>query len=166
MTFLDSLGVQFLAHFDLHETVDIESEFSCAMAARDGKKHVGQSIPPSGFYLVARKENPKLEFQQAILDGVRPVTLIAPVDKTGRIVGCWAQQEGLIYLDCKDQCIAMQKPEYATATDVPANMPGMNEARCNDAQVACLVSGLTFLAQQNQQGRQGGRWTWRGGLQR
>lgn len=148
MAFLQSLNVTFLAHIDLHETTDTdESEFSPAKAARDGGEYVPDYIP-DGFYLVAAAESPQPEFQKAMIDGVRKVTHIAPPDPSGQIIGCKVEQEGVINIpgQALGLCMGMLKPKYATTTEVYPDSPKVDAANCNDAQVACVVSGLEFIA--------------------
>lgn len=76
-----------LIHIDLHETTDTdESEFRPALAARDGKPFEPAGIP-DGFYVVDDSENPKPDFQQAVIKAVEQVTHIAPADENGEIFG-------------------------------------------------------------------------------
>ena len=66
MKYVFSLGVEFLKHIDLHETIDIDdSEFRPALAAREGIVIDKWGIP-GGFYLVANKNKPYYDFQKYI----------------------------------------------------------------------------------------------------
>ena len=83
LKYIEKLGAEVFAHVDLHETTDSdENEFCPALAARDGLEFK-RGVIPDGFYLVGDSENPRSDFQKAIIDSVRKVTHIAPPDAEG-----------------------------------------------------------------------------------
>lgn len=77
-----------LMHVDLHETTDSDAhEFDPALAARDGKAWVQETIP-DGFYVIGNSENPEPAFQQALIAAVAPITHIAPPTRTASWSAC------------------------------------------------------------------------------
>ena len=76
------------------------------------------------------------------------MTHIAPPDPSGQIIGCKVEQEGVINIpgQALGLCMGMRKEvKYATTTEVYPDSPKVNDANCNDAQVACVVSGLEYV---------------------
>lgn len=147
MAYIQSLGIELLAHIDLHETTDTdESEFRPALCARDGKIYEPDSIP-DGFYLVADSENPQADFQKAIIDSVRKVTHIAPADAQGMLIGEPITQEGVIeYATQKlGLCTGFSRAQYNTTTEVYPDSPLATDEICIQAQVAAITGGLDFL---------------------
>ncbi|MDW6005297.1 M14 family metallopeptidase [Vibrio mangrovi] len=139
-----------LAHFDLHETtIEDESEFRPALAAREGLEYVPGSIP-DGFYTVGHTENPQLPFQKAVIQSVRQVTHIAPSDSNGKIIGSPAVQDGVILYAMKalGLCGGITNCRYHTTTEVFPNSPRITRQQCNDAQVAAITGGLDFIVRQ------------------
>jgi len=142
---------QFLLHIDLHETTDSdESEFRPALAARDGKAFE-PGLVPDGFYLVADAEDPQLDFQQAIIAAVEPVTHIAPPDPEGQIIGCPVVAPGIITYPQRDygMCSSMTGARYTTTTEVYPDSPRATPQQCNDAQVAAVRAALDFVLTRN-----------------
>ncbi|XOV79910.1 MAG: M14 family metallocarboxypeptidase [Aestuariibacter sp.] len=136
-----------LAHIDLHETTDTDnSEFRPALAARDGVVFDNWHIP-DGFYLVGNSENPKDEFQKAIIESVAKVTHIAPDDGHGKIIGEPVSQHGVINYTVKTLglCASVTNAEYVTTTEVYPDSPKTNPENCNEAQVAAISGGLDYL---------------------
>ena len=147
MNFIASLNTPLLMHIDLHETTDTDnSEFRPALGARDGISQDVWEIP-DGFYTVANSANPKIEFQQAVIESVRKVTHIAPADDGGRLIGEPIQSEGVICYDKKSLhlCGGMTEAEFVTTTEVYPDSPSATPEICNKAQVAAIIGGLDYL---------------------
>lgn len=147
MKFVDQLGVDFLAHFDLHETTDTDnSEFRPALAARDGIDSKEWSIP-DGFYAVGDAQNPVPEFQQAVIASVEKVTHIAPPDPDGKLIGVELAQKGVILYDKGKLylCGGFSGAKYVTTTEVYPDSPKVDDDNCNQAQVAAIQGGLNYL---------------------
>lgn len=150
MQLVASLNVDILAHIDLHETTDTdELEFRPALAARDGIDYIKGMIP-DGFYLVGDTDNPKDEFQKAIIESVRKVTHIAPPDEEGKIIGEAITQEGVINYSTKKLalCSGLTNCTYGTTTEVYPDSPLVNDQECNDAQVAAVTGALDYIIKQ------------------
>ncbi|MGI2259114.1 M14 family metallopeptidase [Shewanella sp. GXUN23E] len=147
MALVANEGKDFLLHIDLHETTDSdEQEFRPALAARDGKPYIPGEIP-DGFYLVGDSDNPRPEFQKAMIEAVRKVTHIAPPDAQGNIIGAPLEQEGVINYPVKSLglCAGVTDCQYATTTEVYPDSPGVSDDECNNAQVAAIVGGLDYV---------------------
>jgi hypothetical protein len=139
------------AHFDLHETTDTDNTiFRLALEQRDGVAQEFSPIP-DGFYLVGDADNPKSEFQKAIIDSVRKVTHIAPADESGKIIGKKIEQEGVVNYQLKKLflCAGAFSSEYNTTTEVYPDSPKVNDKICVDAQVAAITGGLDYLMRLN-----------------
>lgn len=137
---------RFLLHIDLHETTDSdEDEFRPALAARDGKPFEPGAVP-DGFYLVADAEDPRLEFQQAIIAAVEAVTHIAPPDAAGEIIGCPVLAPGVITYPQREygMCAAITGAPYTTTTEVYPDSPRATPDQCDAAQVAAVCAALDF----------------------
>ncbi|KJF93950.1 peptidase [Photobacterium angustum] len=149
MRLVQEQKTSFLAHIDLHETTDTdESEFRPALAARDGKEYIEDSVP-DGFYVVGDTENPQDAFQTAIIDEVRHVTHIAPPDDNGNIIGEAITQEGVINYPLKalGLCASVTDALYTSTTEVYPDSPRVTEEECNMAQVAAIKGALDYLKQ-------------------
>ncbi|MFK8041764.1 M14 family metallocarboxypeptidase [Congregibacter sp.] len=146
MHYLDLRDLEFLAHFDLHETTDTDnSEFRPALAARDARPQDHWDIP-DGFYGVADSSRPATEFQRAIIESVAKVTHIAPsID--GKIIGETLQQEGVICYDGKGLglCMGATDAPFVTTTEVYPDSPLVSDDDCIAAQVAAVTGGLNYL---------------------
>ena len=108
MKAIEDMNLDILVHFDLHETTDTDNTvFRPALEQRDSVKQEQWDIP-DGFYLVGDSDDPKYEFQKAMIDSVREVTHIAPSDKDGKIIGNTITQEGVINYPIKtlNLCVA------------------------------------------------------------
>lgn len=146
MELLESLGVDFLVHIDLHETTDSdENEFRPALAARDGKPFEPGTIP-DGFYTVADRDNPQPEFQAAIIAAVEKVTHIAPPDANGQIIGSDVTQPGVIEYPFKalGLCAGVTSARFTTTTEVYPDSPKVTPEVCNAAQVAAVRAALDY----------------------
>lgn len=111
---------QWACHVDLHETTDTdETEFRVAKAARDGESSEPGTIP-DGFYLCGDAQNPQLEFQRAVIKGVRQVTHIAPADPDNTIIGSPVVDEGVILYDYTELglCGGVTNAQLTTTTEV------------------------------------------------
>ncbi|UXI00047.1 M14 family metallocarboxypeptidase [Photobacterium sp. TY1-4] len=147
MNLVESLQTDILAHIDLHETTDTdELEFRPALAARDGVAYIPGTIP-DGFYLVGDTDNPRPDFQKAVIDAVRPVTHIAPPDSDGKIIGEPITQEGVINYPTQKLglCSGLTQCVYGTTTEVYPDSPKVTEQECNDAQVAAITGALDYI---------------------
>lgn len=147
MQFLKAQKLEFLAHFDLHETTDSDNEeFRPALAARDGEKHENWHIP-DGFYTVDHASRPQPDFQAAIIAAVGKVTHIAPPDPDGKIIGDPLQQHGVIEYDAGSLflCMGMTDAPYVTTTEVYPDSPKVDAETCTQAQVAAVCGGLDYL---------------------
>lgn len=147
LSMLANLDIDFIAHFDLHETTDTDnSEFRPALAAREGVVQDNWDIP-DGFYTVADTSRPVPEFQQAIVESVAKVTHIAPDDGNGEIIGAPLQQQGVIEYDKRKLflCGGMTNAKYVTTTEVYPDSPKTNPENCIEAQVAAICGGLGCL---------------------
>jgi len=142
-----SLELEFLAHFDLHETTDTDNTiFMPDLAARDGTELIIWEIP-DGFYTVGDSENPQDAFQTAIIESVKQVTHIAPADKDGNIIGESTTQQGVINYPKKQLglCAGFSNAQYCTTTEVYPDSPSATPEDCIRAQVAAVRGGLDYL---------------------
>lgn len=147
MKFVKDLGVEILAHIDLHETTDSdEQEFRPALAARDGLDFFEGSIP-DGFYTVGDTENPQPELQKAVIESVSKVTHIAPADPDGTIIGSPVVQFGVINypLEKLGLCAGFTGAQYTTTTEVYPDSSKATPEECNRAQVAAITGMLDYL---------------------
>ncbi len=138
---------QVLMHIDLHETTDSDaSEFTPALAARDGKPFIPE-IVPDGFYLVDDADNPQPDFQQAIIAAVENVTHIAPPDAQGNIIGTPVTAHGVIHYPVARyaMCTGITGARYTTTTEVYPDSPLASPEICNAAQVAAVCAALDYV---------------------
>lgn len=146
MSLISPYSGRFVLHVDLHETTNTdESEFSPALAARDGLKYDPEEIP-DGFYLVSDSQNSRLDFQQAIIDAVSEVTHIAPADVEGNMLGFPVVSEGVIEYDNSiyHLCATMTGAPFTTTTEVYPDSPATSPDECNQAQIATIRSAIKF----------------------
>ena len=145
---LESCGVDTWAcHVDLHETTDTdETEFRVAKAARDGETSEPGTIP-DGFYLCGDERNPRLDFQKAVIAGVRAVTHVAPADPDGTIIGSPVVDDGVILYDYSalGLCGGVTNAPLTTTTEVYPDSPKATDELCNLGQVAAITAALDFL---------------------
>ncbi|MBS1767195.1 MAG: M14 family metallocarboxypeptidase [Acidobacteria bacterium] len=137
---------RFLLHIDLHETTDSdESEFSPALAARDGLVFE-PGVVPDGFYLVDDWEHPQPAFQAAIIEAVAKVTPIAPPDARGEIIGSPVVAPGVIRYDFKGLglCAGITRAPFKTTTEVYPDSPRASAEQCNAAQVAAVRAAIEY----------------------
>lgn len=150
LEFLAPYLSQVLVHIDLHETTDSDnSEFRPAKAARDGVVNHNWNIP-DGFYVVGDTAKPTPAFQAAIIDAVAKVTVIAPADDAGCLIGEPLQQPGVIHYDKQalKLCGGMTAAPFVTTTEVYPDSPRTDPAQCNAAQVAAIVAAFDFALSQ------------------
>lgn len=143
-----NLGVEFLVHFDLHETTDTDNSiFRPALAARDGIFQEVWDIP-DGFYLVADVHRPEIEFQQAIIDRVAGVTHIAPSDEDGNIIGQPTLSQGVVAYDARKKklCKGLTQARFVTTTEVYPDSQNVTPEECIQAQIAAVQGGLDFIS--------------------
>lgn len=151
MAYLRAFDVDFVAHFDLHETTDTDNtEFRPALSARDAVNHKIWHIP-DGFYTVGDSTKPARDFQAAIIKSVEQVTHIAPPASDGKIIGEKVEQWGVINYAARDLglCMGMTDAAYVTTTEVYPDSPKVDAENCIEAQVAAVSGGLKFLAGQS-----------------
>lgn len=147
MAFVKSLDIEFLAHFDLHETTDTDnSEFRPALAARDGVEHDQWDIP-DGFYVVGDSAKPTPDFQKAVITSVEKITHIAPHDGDNKLIGATVEQNGVINYDKKNLnlCGGMTSSRYVTTTEVYPDSDQVDDENCILAQVAAITGGLDYI---------------------
>lgn len=147
MKIIAKLNLDFMAHFDLHETTDTDNTvFMPALAERDGTELIIWEIP-DGFYLVGDTENSADNFQQAIINAVEKVTHIAPADKEGCIIGEPITQPGVINYATKALalCTGFSQSLFATTTEVYPDSQKVTDEDCIRAQVAAISGGLDYL---------------------
>lgn len=147
MQYVQSLDLNYLAHFDLHETTDTDnSEFRPALSARDGIEQAVWDIP-DGFYTVGDSTKPASEFQTAIIESVAKVTHIAPADEQGRIIGEKIAQRGVINYPKSSLglCGGFSGATYVTTTEVYPDSDKVDAENCIEAQIAAVAGGLSFL---------------------
>ena len=144
---LNSQKLEFVAHFDLHETTETDNtEFRPALAARDALVHENWHIP-DGFYLVGDSTKPAADFQTAMIKSVEQVTHIAPPDKNGKIIGETLEQWGVINYAARELglCMGITDARYVTTTEVYPDSPNADDEICINAQVAAVTGGLDYL---------------------
>jgi hypothetical protein len=140
-----------LVHVDLHETTDAdESEYRPALAARDGVPYVPTDIP-DGFYLVGDLEDPRVEFQQAVISSVEKVTHIALADPCGNIIGSPVVGPGLIVYPFRDLglCAGITQARFRTTTEVYPDSARTTPELCIEAQAVAVCAALDFALMQN-----------------
>jgi hypothetical protein len=146
--YLEAASINFLAHFDLHETTDTDNtEFRPALASRDAVIHDNWGIP-DGFYAVGDTAKPVFDFQTSIIKSVENVTHIAPpVD--GKIIGEALEQHGVINYEAGPLglCMGVTNARFVTTTEVYPDSPKVTDENCIEAQVAAITGGLKYLIQ-------------------
>ena len=146
MRLLAPLHDRVLVHIDLHETTDTDaSEFTPALAARDGQPFVRDTVP-DGFFLCGDSDNPQLAFQQAVIAAVARLTHIAPADAAGEIIGSPVVAPGIILYDYRQLglCAGATRARYTTTTEVYPDSPRATDAQCNLAQAAAVCAAIDF----------------------
>ena len=147
LEYIESLNIDILMHIDLHETTDTDNtEFSPALLAKNGMPDESFTIP-DGFYLVGDSNNPKPNFQKAIINSVRNITHIAPTDENGQLIEVDIAQEGVINYDIAKEnlCVSISKAEYVTTTEVYPDSLKATAEECILAQVEAIIGGLQYL---------------------
>ena len=144
--YLETASINFLAHFDLHETTDTDNtEFRPALAARDAVPQDHWDIP-DGFYTVGDTSSPEFDFQASVIQSVEKVTHIAlPID--GGIIGEPLEQHGVINYDAGPLglCMGVTDARFVTTTEVYPDSPKVTDENCIEAQVAAITGGLDYL---------------------
>lgn len=146
MRFISPLKGRFVVHVDLHETTDTdESEYSPALAARDGLQYVPGSIP-DGFYLVSDKQNSRLDFQRAIISAVAEVTHIAPSEEEGKMLGFPVVSPGIVEYDnnAYHLCATITGAPFTTTTEVYPDSAETTPEACIRAQVVTVRRAIEF----------------------
>ncbi|ADO47955.1 M14 family metallopeptidase [[Enterobacter] lignolyticus] len=146
MKFTAPLKGQFAVHVDLHETTDTdESEFSPALAARDGLQPEPTRVP-DGFYLVSDEQNSRLDFQSAIIAAVAHVTHIAPAEEDGTMLGFPVVSPGIVEYDNNawHLCSTMTGAPFTTTTEVYPDSAETTPEDCIRAQVVTVRRAIDF----------------------
>ncbi|WP_342322007.1 M14 family metallocarboxypeptidase [Kosakonia sp. BYX6] len=146
MALISPLRGRFVVHIDLHETTDTdESEFSPALAARDGAQYVPVSIP-DGFYLVGDEQNSRHDFLNAIISAVAEVTHIAPSDNEGNLLGFPVVSPGVIEFDNNafHICATITGTSLATTTEVYPDSAKTSPEECIRAQIVAIRQAIEF----------------------
>ncbi|MCN7408204.1 M14 family metallocarboxypeptidase [Escherichia coli] len=146
MQLVSGIKGRFLVHVDLHETTDTdESEFSPALAARDGQLYEPESVP-DGFYLVSDRQNSRLDFQRAIIEAVEKVTHIAPADNEGKVLGFPVVSPGVIEYDngAYHLCATITGAPFTTTTEVYPDSTETSPEECVRAQVVAIRQAIDF----------------------
>jgi hypothetical protein len=147
MQYMKTLGIEFLAHVDLHETTDTDnSEFRPALSARDAIEQKNWNIP-DGFYLVGDSSKPQASFQKAIIASVEKVTHIAPADSEDKLIGVPLAQVGVINYAARDLglCMGLTDAPYVITTEAYPDSPLVDDENCIIAQVAVISGALNYL---------------------
>jgi hypothetical protein len=147
MQYMKTLGIDFLAHIDLHETTDTDnSEFRPALSAKDAIEQKNWNIP-DGFYLVGDSTKPQASFQKAIIASVEKVTHIAPADSEDKLIGVPLAQAGVINYAARDLglCMGLTDAPYVTTTEAYPDSPLVDDENCIVAQVAVISGALNYL---------------------
>lgn len=146
MRLVKTIGDRVVLHMDLHETTDTdETEFSPALAARDGEPFEPGEIP-DGFYLVGDSESPQPDFQQAVIKAVEQVTHIAPADAAGEIFGSPVVARGVIQYPLKQLglCASITSAPYKTTTEVYPDSHRATPEQCNVAQAVAVCAAIDY----------------------
>lgn len=150
MAFIAQVQERFLVHVDLHETTDSdESEFSPALAARDGRQYEPECVP-DGFYLVSDTRNSRLDFQSAIISAVEAVTHIAPADQKGSMLGYPVVTHGVVEYDNSawHLCATVTNAPFTTTTEVYPDSASTSPQECTRAQVVTIRQAIEFALSQ------------------
>lgn len=147
MAFVRGLHKNFAVHFDLHETTDTdETEFMVARAAYNGANSYTPETIPDGFYIIGAADAKERGFMEAMIEGTKKVTHIAPADPQGNIIGLKAEGDGIVYSSTAGVCSrGWLGAEFCVTTEVYPDSPKVDDATCNQAQVACVVAGLNYV---------------------
>lgn len=151
MQAINALAIDFIAHFDLHETTDTDnSEFRPALAARDAVKLTQWHIP-DGFYLVGDSNNPCPGFQKSVIERVAKVTHIAKADQKGQLIGVAISQFGVMNTPVKERgfCAGLTDAQYTTTTEVYPDSQLIDDETCILAQLAAVYGGLDYIIDQH-----------------
>ena len=146
MVFISPYSGRFIVHVDLHETTDTdESEFSPALAARDGKNYEPEEIP-DGFYLVSDTHNSRLDFQSALISAVAQVTHIAPSLPGETVLGYPVIGQGIVEYDNNawHLCSTMTGAPFTTTTEVYPDSAKTSPQECTRAQVVTVRRAIEF----------------------
>ena len=84
---------------------------------------------------------------EAVIEGVRAVTHIAPADPDGTIIGSPVVDDGVILYDytALGLCGGVTNAPLTTTTEVYPDSPKATDELCNMGQVAAITSALDFL---------------------
>lgn len=146
MKFISPLKGRFAVHVDLHETTDTdESEYSPALAAREGLQYQPQRIP-DGFYLVSDVQNSRLDFQRALICAVAEVTHIAPAEEDGSMLGFPVVSPGVVEYDnnAYHLCATITGAPFTTTTEVYPDSAETSLQECIRAQVVTVRRAIEF----------------------
>lgn len=148
--FVSGIPGEITVHIDLHETTDRDKTvFRPALAARDGVECTNGDVP-QGFYLVANKEKPELDFQNAIIREVEKVTPIAKTDESGNILGETAVAHGVILYPMLELGLSgiLTDAPYHSTTEIYPDGAWMTPELSIAGQLAAIRGGLDYVLEQ------------------
>ena len=155
MAYLAKLGVEFEAHFDLHETTDSDLGFIPEEYAKNGRFIEAKDVTiPDGFFLIGTTGGLHLELEKAMIESVRKVTHIAKADARGMIGDDPKSHDGVVhgsipglcaeYTAAKTRWGAYTTEMYPDSHRFKALGNAEVETLCSDVQAACLRGALDF----------------------
>jgi len=145
--FVASIAGKIAIHIDLHETTDRDKTvFRPALAARDGKDIPIEEIP-QGFYLVGDEDRPELGFQKAMINAVEKITLIAPPDSEGEILGKPAVSHGVILYPMRELGLSgiLTDAPFHSTTEIYPDGTWMTPQASVAGQLAAIRGGLDYV---------------------
>jgi len=157
MAYLDSLGVTFAGHIDLHETTDSDLQFIPEEYSKNGKElSAGDMDIPDGFYLIGVEGFERTEVEKAMIGAVRKLTHIAKADAKGTLLDIPVSHEGMIhkvirglcaeYTDAKSKLGAFTTEMYPDSKSFKHLSTAEVEELCSNVQVACVGAALDTWA--------------------
>lgn len=155
MTYLSTLGVEFTAHIDLHETTNSDRVFLPEEYAKNGLSLEAKDIDiPDGFYLIGVKGHLQPELEKAMIESVRKVTHIAKPDDRGMILDIPLSSEGVVHGTIPGLCAELTTAKsrwgafttemYPDSPRYQGMTPAQVETLCSEAQVACVRGALDY----------------------
>jgi hypothetical protein len=155
MQYLAGLGLEFDGHIDLHETTDSDRVFLPEEYSKNGLVLEAKDVSiPDGFYLIGTQASKRPDLEKAMIEAVRAVTHIAKADERGMILDTPVSSEGVIHTSiaglCAEQTRAGGKlgayttEMYPDSEVLKSKGEAYVEAKCAEAQVACVLGALDF----------------------
>ncbi len=150
MKLVQAQQTHFLAHLDLHETTDSdESEFRPALAARDGKEYIEDTVPDGFYQVLATVKTLSMISKKPLLIRFAMLPILHQQIAMAILSGEPITQEGVINYSLKalGLCASVTDAEYTSTTEVYPDSPRVTDNECNMAQVAAIVGALEYLKQ-------------------